>query len=91
VATEIDRLAELRPYGGHSLQERSDAESFLDLATHWFGPGGLYLVDEPEAALSVHGCLAMVIRIRDLADAGSQFVVATHSPILLAVPHAQIL
>ena len=52
---------------------------------------GLYLLDEPEAALSVHGCLAIVARIRDLAAAGSQFVVATHSPILLAVPGAKIL
>ncbi len=91
VATEIDRLAELRPYGGRSLHERSHGESFLDLATHRFGPDGLYLLDEPEAALSVHGCLAMLTRIRDLADRGSQFVVATHSPILLAVPQARIL
>lgn len=91
VATEIDRLAELRPYGGRSLHERSHGESFLDLVTHRFGPNGLYLLDEPEAALSVQGCLAMLIRICDLAEAGSQFVVATHSPILLAAPHARIL
>jgi predicted ATPase len=91
VATEIDRLGVAAGYGGHSLHERSHGESFLDLATHRFRGQGLYLLDEPEAALSVYGCLAMLLRIRDLADAGSQFVVATHSPILLAVPHARIL
>ena len=91
VATEIDQLGELNPYGGRSLHERSHGESFIDLAVHRFGPGGLYLLDEPEAALSVHGCLAMLLRIRDLVEAGSQFVVATHSAILLAVPDARIL
>lgn len=59
--------------------------------THRFGPGGLYLLDEPEAALSVRGALALVVRIADLVAQGSQFVVATHSPILLAVPGARIL
>ncbi len=91
VATEIDNLGELRPYGGRSLHERSHGESFLDLAVHRFGPRGLYLLDEPESALSVHGCLAMLLRIRDLVKEGSQFIVATHSPILLAVPNTRIL
>nr|WP_236646689.1 AAA family ATPase [Micromonospora acroterricola] len=91
VATEIDRLGVADSYGGASLHERSHGESFLDLATHRFRPRGLYLLDEPEAALSVHGCLALLTRIRDLTQAGSQLVVATHSPILLAVPHARIL
>jgi predicted ATPase len=91
VATEIDELGVVGGYGGRSLHERSHGESFLDLATHRFKPRGLYLLDEPEAALSVHGCLAMLTRIHDLARAGAQFVVATHSPILLAVPDAQIL
>jgi predicted ATPase len=62
-----------------------------DLVMHRFGPGGLYLLDEPEAALSVRGCLALVARIADLVTQGSQLVVATHSPILLAVPGARIL
>ncbi|WP_455768937.1 AAA family ATPase [Micromonospora zamorensis] len=91
VATEIDRLGVTDGYGGTSLHERSHGESFLDLATHRFKPQGLYLLDEPEAALSVHGCLALLVRIRDLTQAGAQFVIATHSPILLAVPHARIL
>lgn len=97
VATEIDKLDKessmplLPAYGGVSLHERSHGESFLDLVTHRFGPNGLYLLDEPEAALSVKGCLALVARISDLIGQGCQFVVATHSPILLAVPGARIL
>lgn len=67
------------------------ASRFLDLVTYRFGPGGLYLLDEPEAALSVRGCLALVARIADLIAQGGQFVVATHSPIPLAVPGARIL
>ncbi|MEK8103970.1 AAA family ATPase [Micromonospora sp. M12] len=80
VATEIDRLGVADGYGGASLHERSHGESFLDLATHRFKPHGLYLLDEPEAALSVHGCLALLTRIHDLTEAGAQFVIATHSP-----------
>lgn len=97
VATEIDKLDKessvplLPAYGGVSLHERSHGESFLDLVTHRFGPNGLYLLDEPEAALSVKGCLALVARIAELIGQGCQFVVATHSPILLAVPGARIL
>ena len=91
VATEVDRLGAGRSYGGRSLHERSHGESFLDLATHRFGPNGLYVLDEPEAALSVPGCLALIARIHDLVAAGSQFVIATHSPVLLAVPNALIL
>ncbi|MDI6101357.1 AAA family ATPase [Actinoplanes sp. NEAU-A12] len=93
VATEIERLGDslLASYGGVSPHQRSHGESFLDLATHRFGPGGLYLLDEPEAALSVHGCLALLLRIADLVAAGSQFIIATHSPVLLASPGATIL
>ena len=58
---------------------------------HRFGPGGLYLLDEPEAALSTRGCLAALARMHDLVQHGSQFLVATHSPVLLAVPGARIL
>jgi predicted ATPase len=90
VATEIDRLGVADGYGGTSLHERSHGESFLDLAAHRFKPQGLYVLDEPEAALSVHGYLALLTRIHDLTQAGAQFVIATHSPILLAVPHARI-
>ena len=97
VATEIERLDKasryplLPAYGGVSPHERSHGESFLDLVTHRFGPDGLYVLDEPEAALSVKGCLALVARIAELTAQGCQFLVATHSPILLAVPGARIL
>jgi predicted ATPase len=97
VATEVDRLAReagpplLPAYGGRSLHERSHGESFLNLVAHRFGPNGLYVLDEPEAALSVRGCLALLARIDELVGQGSQFIVATHSSILLAVPGARIL
>jgi predicted ATPase len=81
----------LPAYGGRSLHERSHGESFLNLVVHRFGPNGLYLLDEPEAALSPQGCLALVARIAELVGQGCQFVVATHSPILLPVPGARIL
>ncbi len=96
VATEIERLEQVDPgligssYGGRSPHERSHGESFLALATHRFGPQGFYLLDEPESALSVHGCLALLRRMVDLVAAGSQFLIATHSPVLLAYPAAVI-
>ncbi|WP_156753248.1 AAA family ATPase [Actinokineospora pegani] len=96
VATEIERLHReggglLSSYGGVSPHERSHGESFLDVVAHRFGPDGLYVLDEPEAALSVRGCLALVSRVVELAGRGCQFLIATHSPVLLAVPGALIL
>ncbi|MBW6436394.1 AAA family ATPase [Actinoplanes hulinensis] len=90
VATEIERLGVVDGYGGVSPHQRSHGESFLDLAAHRFGPSGLYLLDEPEAALSVQGCLALLVRIAELVALGSQFIVATHSPVLLACRDAAI-
>jgi predicted ATPase len=95
VATQVDELERLDPsileaYGGHSLHEQSHGESFLALAMHRFGPNGLYLLDEPEAALSPQGCLALLRRIHDLVADGGQFLVATHSPLLIAYPHATV-
>ncbi len=55
------------------------------------GPNGLYVLDEPEAALSVRGCMALLARIADLAERNCQVLIATHSPILLALPGATIL
>lgn len=97
VASEIERLDRsggpplLPAYGGVSPHERSHGESFVDLVIHRFGPQGLYLLDEPEAALSIRGCLAVLARWAELADQGSQLIVATHSPVLLALPGASIL
>jgi len=77
--------------GAGSLHERSHGEGFLDVALHRFRPDGLYLLDEPEAALSVRGCLALLRRVADLRGKRCQFVIATHSPVLLALPGALIL
>ncbi|WP_454719710.1 MULTISPECIES: AAA family ATPase [Cupriavidus] len=98
VATEIERLdAEPGPgapvmpaYGGRSLHEQSHGESFLALLTQRFRGNGLYLLDEPEAALSPQRQLAVLSRIHDLVRADSQFLIATHSPILMAYPDAWI-
>uniref|UniRef100_UPI003F498ABA AAA family ATPase n=1 Tax=Amycolatopsis sp. CA-151526 TaxID=3239921 RepID=UPI003F498ABA len=97
VASEIERLDEepgspplLPAYGGISPHERSHGESFVDLVTHRFGPDGLFLLDEPEAALSVRGAMAVLARLVELVEQGCQIVVATHSPILLALPGATI-
>lgn len=91
VATESERLGpeQLTVLGG-SPHSRSHGESFVDLIRHRFFPGGLYLMDEPEAALSARGCMTVLARIAELVSDGCQFVVATHSPILLAVPNATI-
>ncbi len=90
VASEIERLGDLSSYGGVVPHERSHGESFVDLLVHRFGPHGLYLLDEPEAALSVRGCLAVLARLADLVAQDCQVVVATHSPVLLALPGATI-
>jgi predicted ATPase len=95
VATEVDKLDEvdrrlIGSYGGRSLHEQSHGESFIALALHRFGADGLYVLDEPEAALSPLRQMSMLRRMHDLARAGSQFVVATHAPILLAYPDAWI-
>jgi predicted ATPase len=77
-------------YGGLSLHEQSHGESFLALMTHCFGGHGLYLLDESEAALSPQRQLIVLVRMNDLVKASSQFIIATHSPILLAYPEATI-
>lgn len=71
--------------------EKSHGESFLTLAQNQFRPHGLYLLDEPEAALSPQRQLTLLINIHECAKAGSQFFIVTHSPILLGMPEAEIL
>jgi predicted ATPase len=98
VATHIEQLDEdpqgggriIDSYGGVSLHEQSHGESFLSLILNRFGPDGLYILDEPEAALSLRGNLALMRRMHDLVGEGSQFIVSTHSPILLGYPDARI-
>jgi len=92
-ATYIENLPAPNPlasYGGRSLHEQSHGESFLALVLHRFGDDGLYFLDEPEAALSPQNWLTLLRRVHELAQAGSQFVIATHSPLVLAYPEATI-
>jgi predicted ATPase len=97
VATEIERLDEgpggppiIDSYGGRSLHQQSHGESFFSLMTNRFSGHGLYVLDEPEAALSPSRQLAMISRMHELVQARSQFLIATHSPILMAYPDAWI-
>lgn len=98
VATEIEKLDNepafgppvINSYGGRSLHEQSHGESFMSLMAERFGGQGLYLLDEPEAALSPQRQLAVLSYIHDLVLNESQFIIATHSPILMAYPQASI-
>lgn len=90
VATQEERYAD----AGHPsarFHERSHGESFLTLAQNQLRPGGLYLMDEPEAALSPQRQLTLLAEICRCSQEGAQFIIATHSPILLGAPDAQIL
>jgi predicted ATPase len=91
-ATYLEGLGpnSLRPYGGVSLHEQSHGESFLAVMINRFDPNGFYLLDEPEAALSTQNCLTCLRRIHELVQQNSQFVIATHSPIILAYPDTTI-
>ena len=98
VATEIERLdrddgapTTIANYGGRSLHEQSHGESFFALFAHRLRGPGFYLLDEPEAALSPSRQLAFLSRLHELVENGSQFLIATHSPILMAYPDADIL
>jgi predicted ATPase len=88
--TESSQNDPFRAYGGTPLHEQSHGESFLAVLLNRFGPDGFYVMDEPEAALSAQNCLTCLRRIHELVRAGSQFVIATHSPIVLAYPDAVI-
>ncbi len=99
VATQIEALDKepgrgppiIGSYGGKSLHEQSHGESFMALVNNRFGPKGVYILDEPEAALSPQRQLALLVAIDRLARLeGSQFVIATHSPIILAYPDSTI-
>ncbi len=98
VATEIEKLdaepgagPSIGPsYGDRPLHEQSHGESFLALLVNRFHGEGLYLLDEPEAALSPSRQLSVLTRMHDLVKIKSQFIVATHSPILMAYPNSYI-
>lgn len=98
VATDIERMDKepsfeprvISYYGGKSLHEQSHGESFFALFNERFYGNGLYLLDEPEAALSPSRQLSFLARMRQLVKLNSQFIICTHSPLLLGYPDAWI-
>ena len=78
-------------YGGVSLHEQSHGESFLALVKNRFGGNGIYLLDEPESALSPSRQMTLLVLMHELVRKNSQFIIATHSPILMAFPDAQVI
>lgn len=90
VASYIDEVEYAGSYGGKSLHAQSHGESFLSLLINKFRGNGLYLLDEPEAALSPSRQLSALALIHRLVKANSQFIIATHSPIIMAYPQARI-
>jgi predicted ATPase len=96
LANEMERLDAIKPgmfdsYGGRSLHAQSHGEAFLNLLMHRLEGNGFYVFDEPEAALSPKRQLSVLVLLHDLVLNASQIVIATHSPILMAYPHAKII
>lgn len=99
VATDIDRMDRepsfsppvINSYGGISLHKQSHGESFMALAENRFGGEGIYILDEPEAALSPMRIMRLMCVMNKLVKNNSQFIISTHSPILMTYPDAQIL
>lgn len=92
VASYVDSVGGVDSYGGKSLHDQSHGESFISLLQNRFTRSGFYVMDEPEAALSPQRQLSFLVILHDLLKDNDniQFLVATHSPILLAYPDAQI-
>ena len=90
LSTEIDELCVNDYYGGSSLHQRSHGEGILSLLSNRLYGNGLYLFDEPECALSPMGLFKLLRLIHELVENNSQLIIATHSPIILAYPHAEI-
>lgn len=98
LASNIDEMDEepslgaqvIASYGGVSLHRQSHGESFLALVRNRFGGRGVYLLDEPEAALSPTGLMTLMAEMDRLVRKESQFIIATHSPVLMAFPGAEV-
>jgi predicted ATPase len=98
VATTIEKLDQepapgprvIESYGGVSLHEQSHGESFMALMMNRFRGNSLFMLDEPEAALSPSRQMSMIARMHELVQENSQFIIATHSPIIMAYPNAHI-
>jgi len=99
VATNIEEMDKepsfggrvIDSFGGKSLHEQSHGESFFSAFIERFQGNGLYILDEPEAALSPLRQLSMLARIHELINQGSQFIISTHSPLIMAYPNAKII
>lgn len=91
VATYMDDVGYLDGYGGKSLHARSHGEAFFSALTEKLRGNGFYIFDEPEAALSPSRQMAALTAIHRLVQEESQFIIATHSPILMAYPNSKIL
>jgi len=96
LASNVDELSKnggnsiYNYYGGKSLHEQSHGESFISLILERFSEQGLFILDEPEAALSPQRQMTLLVRMHQLVNQESQFIIATHSPILLSYPNATI-
>jgi predicted ATPase len=90
LATKVDEFDVTRNYGGKSLHAQSHGEAFLNTLMHKLSGNGLYIMDEPEAALSPARQLTALTLIHQLVQQDSQFIIATHSPIFMAYPNAKI-
>ncbi|WP_257348691.1 AAA family ATPase [Pseudalkalibacillus decolorationis] len=99
LATNIEELDQepscgpkiIESFGGKSLHEQSHGESFFAAFINRFQGKGIYILDEPEAALSPLRQMSMLARINELVNEGSQFIISTHSPIIMAYPDAKII
>jgi predicted ATPase len=90
VATEIEKLGIQNQFGYSRYHNQSHGESFIDLMTNRLRGDGLYLFDEPEAALSPQRQLAYLVAMHELVQREAQFIIATHWPIIMAYPNARI-
>lgn len=90
LATNIDEIGAINSYGGISLHNQSHGESFLSVMLNRFSKNGIYILDEPEAALSPSRQMSMLTRIHELVKENCQFIISTHSPILMAYPNSII-
>ena len=98
VASHIDKMDSepsfdgkvIDAYGGVSLHKQSHGQSFLALVENRFCDNGIYILDEPEAALSPQGIMKLIVRMNELVRTGCQFIIATHSSLLMAFPDAEI-
>lgn len=91
LSSYIEEIGYSHAYGDKPLHQQSHGEAFLSLLLHRLSGNGLYFFDEPEAALSPQRQLTFLAALHDLVNRGGQFVIATHSPIIMAYPDATIL